>query len=161
MTGTTIESPEGALARLQLKLPPTPAAVASYLPATSTGTHVYTAGQLPLVDGALSVVGHVGDGQDDIDPKIAADQARIAVLNALSAIVGVVGSLNRVQRILKMTVFVASQPSFTAQPLVANGASELLLSIFGERGRHVRSAVGVAALPLGAVVEVELTVETV
>lgn len=159
MIGTTTESPGVALARLGLSLPSTPTAIASYLPALRSGSHVYTAGQLPTVGGMLNIVGRVGDGPDAVAADVAAEQARIAVLNALSAIVGVVGTLDAIKRIVKVTVFVASEPSFTAQSRVANGASDLLADIFGEKGRHVRSAVGVAALPLGAVVEVELIVE--
>ncbi|MFJ4221994.1 RidA family protein [Curtobacterium luteum] len=144
------------LAELGLTLPPVAAPVAAYVPAVVTGRYVYTAGQLPFVDGALSVTGKVGAG---VDPETAADQARTAALNALAAVESVGGSLDRVARVVKVTVFVASDPSFTEQPAVANGASTLVGEVFGDAGVHARSAVGVAVLPLDAPVEVELVVE--
>lgn len=123
--------------------------------AVSTGNLVYTSGQLPLVEGALAVIGKVGD---QIGVEEAAELARICTLNALAAAGGVI-DLDRVVRVVKVVGFVASAAGFTGQPMVINGASELLLSVFGEAGQHARSAVGVAELPLGAPVEVELVLE--
>ena len=144
------------LEELGIELPAVAAPVAAYVPAVVTGQYVYTAGQLPFVDGALPVTGKVGT---DVDAETAAAQARVAALNALAAVQSVAGSLDRVARVVKVTVFVASDPSFTGQPGVANGASALVGDVFGEAGVHARSAVGVAVLPLDAPVEVELVVE--
>jgi enamine deaminase RidA (YjgF/YER057c/UK114 family) len=144
------------LVELGLTLPPVAAPVAAYVPAVVTGQHVYTAGQLPFVDGALPVTGKVGAS---VDAETATAQARVAALNALAAVESVAGSLDRVARVVKVTVFVASEPSFTGQPGVANGASTLVGEVFGDAGVHARSAVGVAVLPLDAPVEVELVVE--
>jgi len=144
------------LAELGLTIPAVAAPVAAYVPAVVTGQYVHTAGQLPFVDGALPVTGKVGA---DVDPETAAAQASVAALNALAAVESVAGSLDRVARVVKVTVFVASDPSFTGQPGVANGASTLVGEVFGDAGVHARSAVGVAVLPLDAPVEVELVVE--
>lgn len=144
------------LAALGLTIPAVAAPVAAYVPAVVTGQYVYTAGQLPFVDGALPVTGKVGTA---VDAETAAAQARVAALNALAAVQSVAGSLDRVARVVKVTVFVASDPSFTGQPEVANGASTLVGEVFGDAGVHARSAVGVAVLPLDAPVEVELVVE--
>ncbi|MCM3504473.1 MULTISPECIES: RidA family protein [unclassified Curtobacterium] len=144
------------LAELGLTIPEVAAPVAAYVPAVLTGQYVYTAGQLPFVDGALSVTGKVGAA---VDADAATAQARVAALNALAAVQSVAGSLDRVARVVKVTVFVASDPSFTGQPAVANGASTLVGEVFGDAGVHARSAVGVAVLPLDAPVEVELVVE--
>jgi enamine deaminase RidA (YjgF/YER057c/UK114 family) len=144
------------LAELGLTIPEVAAPVAAYVPAVLTGQYVYTAGQLPFVDGALSVTGKVGAA---VDADTATAQARVAALNALAAVQSVAGSLDRVARVVKVTVFVASDPSFTGQPAVANGASTLVGEVFGDAGVHARSAVGVAVLPLDAPVEVELVVE--
>ncbi|QYI97242.1 RidA family protein [Curtobacterium flaccumfaciens pv. flaccumfaciens] len=144
------------LAELGLTIPAVAAPVAAYVPAVVTGQYVYTAGQLPFVDGALPVTGKVGAS---VDAETAAAQARVAALNALAAVESVAGSLDRVARVVKVTVFVASEPSFTGQPGVANGASTLVGEVFGDAGVHARSAVGVAVLPLDAPVEVELVVE--
>jgi enamine deaminase RidA (YjgF/YER057c/UK114 family) len=150
------EGPEARLAALGLTLPPVAAPVAAYVPAVRSGPYVYTAGQLPLADGKLPQTGKVG-AQVSVDD--AAALARTCALNALAAVASVAGGLAAVTRIVKVTGFVASDPSFTGQPLVVNGASELLLEVFGEAGRHARSAVGVAVLPLDAPVEVELIAE--
>jgi len=150
------EGPEARLAALGLALPPVAAPVAAYVPAVRSGRYVYTAGQLPLADGKLPQTGKVG-AQVSVDD--AAALARTCALNALAAVASVAGGLAAVTRIVKVTGFVASDPSFTGQPLVVNGASELLLEVFGEAGRHARSAVGVAVLPLDAPVEVELIAE--
>lgn len=150
------ESPEERLAALGLGLPSVPAPLAAYVPAIRTGPYVYTAGQLPMVDGKLLMTGKVGA---EVSPAEAAALARTAALNALAAIASVTGSLSAVVRVVKLVGFVASDPSFTGQPQVMNGASELLLEVFGEAGRHARSAVGTAVLPFDAPVEVELVVE--
>ncbi len=150
------ETPEARLAALGLALPPVPAPLAAYVPAVRTGAWVYTAGQLPMVDGKLLMTGKVGA---EVSAAEAAALARIAALNALAAVVSVTGGLSAVVRVVKLTGFVASDPGFTGQPQVVNGASELLLEVFGEAGRHARSAVGTAVLPLNAPVEVELIVE--
>ncbi len=147
---------EARLAELGISIPAVTKPVAAYVPAVATGNLVMTAGQLPFVDGVLPATGKVG-------AEVAADDAvgyaRTAVLNALAAAQSVIGSLDRVTRVIKVVVFVASAPDFTGQPAVANGASTVLGEIFGERGQHARSAVGVAVLPLDAPVEVELTLE--
>jgi len=150
------DSPEARLAALGLTLPPVAAPLAAYVPAVRTGSYVYTAGQLPLADGRLLQTGKVGV-QVGVDE--AAALARTCALNALAAVASVAGGLAAVTRIVKVTGFVASDPSFTGQPLVVNGASELLSEVFGDAGRHARSAVGVAVLPLDAPVEVELIAE--
>jgi len=149
-------SPEQRLAALGLSLPAVVAPLAAYVPAVRSGGFVYTAGQLPFVDGKLSATGKVGAA---VTPGEAAALARTCALNALAAAVSVTGSLSAIRRIVKVTGFVASAPDFTAQAQVVNGASELLLEIFGESGRHARSAVGMAVLPLDAPVEVELIAE--
>ena len=144
------------LAGLGLALPPVATPAGAYIPAVTSGSLVYTAGQLPFIEGALPETGKVG-AEVAVDDAIAF--ARIAVLNALAAAESAIGSLERVTRVVKVVVFVASDPSFTAQPSVANGASELLGQVFGDAGRHARSAVGVAVLPLDSPVEVELILE--
>lgn len=151
--------PEARLAELGITLPDVAAPVASYVPAVRSGAYVYTAGQLPFVDGALPATGKVGDGEGLVAPEAAAGLARTCALNALAAVRSVVGSLDDVARVVKVVGFVASDPSFTGQPGVVNGASTVLGEIFGDAGVHARSAVGVAVLPLDAPVEVELIVE--
>lgn len=145
----------GRLAALGFSLPPVAAPVAAYVPALVDGSTVVTSGQLPFVDGVLPAVGKVGA---EISPDAAYGYARTATLNALAAVASVIGSLDRVTRIVKVVGFVASDPAFTGQPQVINGASDLLGKVFGDAGAHARSAVGVAVLPLNAPVEVELTV---
>ena len=149
-------TPEARLDALGLTLPEVPAPVAAYVPAVQSGRLVFTSGQLPMVDGALLLTGHVGA---EVDVEAAAACARVCALNAVAAVKSVVGDLSKVQRIVKVTGFVSSSPDFTQHSAVMNGASELLLSIFGDAGRHARTSIGVAVLPLGAPVEVELTVE--
>jgi enamine deaminase RidA (YjgF/YER057c/UK114 family) len=144
------------LADLGLDLPAVPAPVAAYLPAVVSAGQVFTAGQLPFVDGTLAEVGKVGA---EVSPERAVELARIAALNAVAAAASVVGGVDGIRRVVKLVVFVASDPSFTGQPAVANGASGLLQQVFGPRGTHARSAVGVAVLPLDSPVEVELVVE--
>lgn len=147
--------PSRRLADLGLSLPAVAAPVAAYVPAVRFEDVVYTAGQLPLVDNTLRAVGKVGV---DVSADEAVDCARIAALNGLAAVVDLTGDLDVIMRIIKVGVYVASATGFTDQPLVANGASRLLGDIFGDAGRHARSAVGVAVLPLDAPVEVELVV---
>ena len=144
------------LAELGIVIPEVVPPVAAYVPAVVTGRYVYTSGQLPMRDGAMIAEGLVGS---DVDPETAKECARQCAINALAAAQSVVGSLDRVTRVVKVVGFVASTSGFTAQPAVINGASELLLEIFGEAGRHARSAVGVAALPINAPVEVEMVLE--
>jgi enamine deaminase RidA (YjgF/YER057c/UK114 family) len=151
-----VSEPEDRLAALGLSLPEVVAPLAAYVPVARSGSLVWTAGQLPFVDGKLQVTGKVGA---QVDPDTARAQARICALNALAAIRSEVGDLGRVRRVVKVVGFVASDPSFTGQPGVVNGASELLGEVFGDAGRHARSAVGVAVLPLDAPVEVEVVVE--
>ncbi|ROS78869.1 RidA family protein [Cellulomonas sp. PhB143] len=147
------------LAELGIELPQVAAPLAAYVPAVVSGRYVYTSGQLPFVDGALPVTGKVGAGEGLVEPEEAARQARTCALNALAAVQDVVGSLDRVARVVKVVGFVASDPSFTGHPAVVNGASTVLGEIFGAAGVHARSAVGVAALPMDAPVEVEIVVE--
>jgi enamine deaminase RidA (YjgF/YER057c/UK114 family) len=151
-----VTTPQARLAGLGLVLPPVAAPVAAYVPAVRTGSYVYTAGQLPLAEGKLLATGKVGA---EISAEEAARLARTCALNGLAAAASVAGGLPAIRRIVKVTGFVASSPGFTGQPQVLNGASELLLEVLGEAGRHARSAVGVAELPLDAPVEVELIAE--
>jgi enamine deaminase RidA (YjgF/YER057c/UK114 family) len=144
------------LAELGIVLPAVAAPVAAYVPAVLDGDRVWTSGQLPFVDGALAATGKVGEGEGLVPPQDAANLARVAALNALAAVKSVVGDLDRVVRIVKVVGFVASDPSFTGQPGVVNGASLLLAEVLGDAGVHARSAVGVASLPLDAPVEIEL-----
>lgn len=157
MTSSETASPSwlDRLAQLGIRLPPVAAPVASYVPAVRTGQYVCTSGQLPFVDGGLPRTGKVGGS---VDPEEAAADAKVCVLNALAAVDELVG-IDSVARVVKVVGYVASAEGFTGQPRVVNGASELLGKIFGPAGEHARSAVGVAELPLGAPVEVELTVE--
>jgi enamine deaminase RidA (YjgF/YER057c/UK114 family) len=146
-------TPEERIADLGLVLPEVVAPLAAYVPAVVTGDHVYTSGQLPMVDGKLAVTGKVGA---EVSPEEAKELARVCGLNAIAAVKSVAGDLSRVARIVKVVGFVASAPGFTGQPQVVNGVSELLGEVFGDAGKHARSAVGVAVLPLDAPVEVEL-----
>lgn len=144
------------LLELGLVIPEVAKPVASYVPSTISGNLVFTAGQLPFIDGKMPATGKVGA---EVDAADAAMMARTAVLNALAAVETSIGSIDRITKIVKLVVFVASEPGFSGQPAVANGASDTLVEIFGEIGRHARSAVGVAVLPLDAPVELELIVE--
>jgi enamine deaminase RidA (YjgF/YER057c/UK114 family) len=148
--------PAERLAALGLVLPEVSPPLAAYVPAVRTGAYVYTAGQLPVVDGQLIATGKVGA---EVGPAEASVLARVCALNALAAAASVSGGLDAIRRVVKVTGYVASAPDFTGQPQVVNGASELLLEVFGEAGRHARSAVGTAVLPLDAPVEVDLVVE--
>lgn len=144
------------LAELGLVLPATSKPVAAYIPAVVSGNLVYTSGQLPMSDGVLPATGKVGA---EVSAEDAKTYARTCVLNGLAAARSVIGSLDRITRVVKVVGFVASDPAFTGQPGVINGASELLGEIFGEPGQHARSAVGVAVLPLDAPVEIEFVFE--
>ena len=146
------------LAELGIDIPDVAAPVAAYVPAVIHGDLVFTSGQLPFISGALPATGKVGEGHGLVPAADAKDYARTAALNALAAVKSVLGSLDRVTRVVKVTGFVASAPEFTGQPGVINGASEVLGEIFGDAGIHSRSAVGVAVLPLDSPVEVEIIV---
>jgi enamine deaminase RidA (YjgF/YER057c/UK114 family) len=147
---------EDRLAELGLSVPDVATPVASYVPALRTGSYVYTSGQLPMRKGELILTGKVGD---QVSPDEAAACARQCALNAIAAVKAQVGDLDAVKRVVKVVCFVASEPGFTGQPQVANGASDLLGKAFGDAGVHARSAVGVLVLPLDAPVEVEIIVE--
>ncbi|MDN5806298.1 MAG: RidA family protein [Brevibacterium sp.] len=144
------------IAELGLTLPDIAAPAGAYVPALRAGNYVYTSGQLPVVDGKLPATGHIGS---DVDLETGYELARTAGLNALAAIAGVIGDLDKIVRVVKVTGFVNSADDFTQQPSVINGVSELYGEIFGDRGQHTRSAVGVNTLPLGTPVEVEVVVE--
>ncbi len=147
---------EDRLRAMGLAVPPVVMPLAAYVLAMRTGSLVYTAGQLPMVEGELAATGRLGA---EIFPQEGAELAKICGLNALAAVKSVIGDLDRVVRVVKIVGFVASTPDFTAHPAVVNGASNLFKDAFSEAGVHARSAVGVAALPLGAPVEVEIVVE--
>ncbi|MFC4495338.1 RidA family protein [Streptomyces ovatisporus] len=147
---------ESRLAELGITLPDVATPAGAYVPALRSGRYVYTAGQVPFVDGKLPMTGKVGA---EVTPEEAKDLARTCALNGLAAVSSVAGGLDRVVRVVKVTGFVASAPDFTGQPAVLNGASELLGQVLGDRGVHARSAVGVAVLPMDAPVEVEMQVE--
>ena len=151
-----MSTPEEKLAELGLAVPDVAKPVAAYVPAVRTGNHVYTSGQLQMRDGQLMATGKVGG---EVSQEDAVECARQCGLNALAAIRAEIGELSAIKRVVKVVAFVASTTDFTAQPQVANGVSELLGEVFGDAGRHARSAVGVPVLPLDAPVEVELVVE--
>jgi len=146
---------EQRLADLGLTVPDVVPPLAAYVPAVRDGDLVWTSGQLPMVGGTLAGTGKVGQ---DVTPEQAHQLARTCALNALAAVKSVIGDLDQVARVLKVVGFVASDPAFTGQPAVVNGASELFGQVFGDAGVHARSAVGVAVLPLDAPVEIEITV---
>jgi enamine deaminase RidA (YjgF/YER057c/UK114 family) len=147
---------DARLAELGITLPAVAKPVAAYVPAMTSGNLLFTAGQLPFVDGTLLATGKVGA---EVGAAKAAELARVCALNALAAAHSVLGSLDRVTRIVKVNGFVASAPDFIGQPQVLNGASEILADIFGDKGQHARAAVGVAVLPLDSPVEVDLILE--
>ena len=151
-----MSSPEQQLAALGITLPSAPAPAASYVPFVRSGNLLYTAGQLPSVEGQLAATGLVGG---EVDLATAISCAHICAINVMAQARAALGSLDAVTQVVKLTVYVASAPGFTEQHLVANGASELLAEVFGDAGRHARSAVGVASLPLGAPVEVDAVLE--
>jgi len=149
---------EDRLAELGLLVPDVAIPVAAYLPAVRDGNHIFTSGQLPMVSGALAATGKVGVGPGLVSAEDAEKLAQICALNAIAAIKALIGDLDKVTRVVKVVGFVASDPTFTGQPGVINGASELLGAAFGDAGVHARSAVGVAVLPLDSPVEVEILV---
>ena len=149
---------EDRLRELGLELPPPPRPVASYVPVALSGNLAFVSGQVPMADGKLLRAGKVGA---ELDVQAGAEAARRCALQCLAALRAELGSLDRVRRVVKVTVFVASAPGFTEQPKVANGASDLLVDVFGDAGRHARVAVASPELPLGAPVEVELIAEIV
>lgn len=149
-------TPEERITELGLTLPEVAAPVASYAPTVRSGDHVYVSGQLPLVKGELAAKGKVGA---EVTPEAARELAAVCALNAIAAVRAEVGELSKVVRVVKVGGYVASTPDFTGQPGVVNGASDLLVRVFGDAGVHARAAVGVAALPLDAPVEVEMIVE--
>jgi enamine deaminase RidA (YjgF/YER057c/UK114 family) len=149
-------TPEERIRELGLEIPDVVAPLASYVPTARSGAHVYTSGQLPIAGGELGATGKVGA---EVTPERATELARLCALNAIAAVRAEVGELSRVKRIVKVVGFVASAPDFYGQPQVINGASELLGEVFGDAGKHARSAVGVAVLPRDAPVEVELIAE--
>jgi enamine deaminase RidA (YjgF/YER057c/UK114 family) len=151
-----VTAPEERLTELGLSLPEVAAPAGAYVPALRSGSYVFTSGQLPLVDGKLPATGKVGA---EVDADTAKDLARTAALNALAAVKAEVGDLSSVRRVVEVLGFVASAPDFTSQSQVINGASELFGEVFGDAGKHARSAIGVAVLPLDAPVEVEVIVE--
>ena len=147
---------EQKIAELGIEIPDAPAPLAAYIPALLSGNMVFTAGQLPMVNGQLLYEGKVGF---DVSLEEAVQAAEACAINCLSVIKAVAGNLDKIRRIVKVTVFVNSADGFIKQPQVANGASELLVKIFGENGKHVRSAVGVNELPINAPVEIEMIAE--
>ena len=149
-------TPEERLQGLGVSLPAPAVPVAAYVPCVRTGSLVYVSGQVPVLDGKPSHLGHLGDNLDLEDGRAA---ARTCAVNVLAALKAELGELSRVRRVVKVTGFVASTPDFTDHPKVINAASELFGDVFGDAGRHARAAIGVAALPLGVPVEVEAIVE--
>lgn len=146
---------EDKIKQLGFEVPEIAKPLAAYIPAKQVGNLVMTSGQVPLVKGVINYSGKVGK---DLTEEEGQKAAEICALNCLAAIKGIIGNLDKIVEVVKLTVFVASSENFTAQPKVANGASELIGKIFGDSGKHVRSAVGVTALPLNASVEIEMIV---
>src|SRR6478736_6811857 len=163
--GAPASAVEQRLAELGLALPEVAAPVAAYVPAVISGNHVYTSGQLPFINGKLEATGKVSAGTEGtsdeptVSPEAAKRYAEVCAVNALAAVKSLIGDLDRITRIVKVVGFVSSDPSFTGQPGVINGASELLGQVLGDAGQHARSAVGVSVLPLDSPVEVELIAE--
>lgn len=151
-----VTTPEERLTELGIELPAAPPPAAAYVPYAFSGNLVFTAGQVAMSGGQLSVTGKLGEA---VDVEAGAEAARLCTINVLAQLKSALGDLSRVRRIVKVTVFVASAPGFVEQHLVANGASELFGDILGEAGAHARSAVGVASLPLDSPVEVEAIAE--
>ena len=147
---------EKKMKSLGLELPEVPKPVASYVPAVRSGNQVFTSGQIPFVKGELKCRGRVGE---DLSVEEGYECSRIAALNCLAAIQSVIGDLDRIEQVVRVTGFVNSAPGFDGQPRVLNGASDLLVEIFGEKGRHSRLAIGTNELPLGASVEIDMIVE--
>ena len=153
--GETIEK---RLSDLGVTLPAAAAPAANYVPFVRSGNLLFTAGQLPLKDGKLQASGLLGR---DLDTAAGAEAAKLCAINVLAQVKAALGDIEKIARVVKITAFVASTPDFTEQHLVANGASDLLAKVLGERGRHARAAVGTASLPLDAPVEIEAIVELV
>jgi enamine deaminase RidA (YjgF/YER057c/UK114 family) len=149
-------SPEQRLEELGIRLPDPATPLAAYVPTVRTGNLVYVSGQVPMVDGKPLHVGRLGA---DLGLEQGVEAAERCAINVLAALKGELGELSRIRRIVKLTGFVASAPDFNDQPKVVNGASELFVKVFGDAGKHARSAIGMAALPLGVPVEVEAIVE--
>jgi enamine deaminase RidA (YjgF/YER057c/UK114 family) len=147
---------EAKIKQLGITIPEPVKPLAAYIPAMQVGSLVMTSGQVPISAGIVKYQGKVGRELSEEDGK---DAAKLCAINCLSAVKSVIGSLDKIKRVLKLTVFIASAEGFTAQPKIANGASELIGEIFGEAGKHVRSAVGVSELPLNSAVEIEMIVE--
>lgn len=150
------DSPEQRLAALGLTLPAAPRPVAAYVPYVRTGNLVFVSGQIPMKDGSMVATGRV---PDEVDMATAVSCARQCALNGLAVVRDAVGSLDRVRRVVRLGVFVATAPGFHDEPKIGNGASELMVQVFAEAGRHARAAVGASDLPLGAPVEVEFLFE--
>lgn len=150
------EKIEQQLAALGVKLPETTAPAGNYVPFSRTGNLLITSGQLPLKDGKLTAAGLLGR---DVSVADGQEAAKYCAINILAQVKAAIGSLDRIGKIVKITVFVASAPGFTEQHIVANGASDFLVAVFGDKGKHARSAVGMAALPLNASVEIEAMIE--
>jgi len=146
-------NPEERLSQLGIELPPAPAPVGSYVPAVRVDNLVLTSGQIPMREGKLTAVGKVGS---NLSVEQGGQSAKVAVLNALAQVAALAGGLNNIERIVRIVVYVNSAPGFTDQPKVANAASDLLADIFGDAGRHARSAVGANELPLDSAVEIEM-----
>ena len=151
-------SPEGKLKALGIQLPAVPKPIASYVPVVRTGNLVFLAGQGPVVDGKPTITGKVGA---EVTEEAGYKAARASALTLLAVLRGEIGSLDRVRRVVKLVGWVNSAPGFTRQPWVVNGASDLLVEIFGEAGKHARSSIGANELPLNIPVEIELVVEVV
>ncbi|HOJ37186.1 MAG TPA: RidA family protein [Ignavibacteriales bacterium] len=147
---------EAKLKEMGIVIPEAPKPLAAYVPAVQVDKFVYTSGQLPIVDGQLKFKGKLGK---DITEDEAKQAAKICAINCLSVVKSLIGSLDNIERIVKVVVFVNSSEEFTAQPAIANGASEFFVEVFGDAGKHARSAVGVSQLPLGAPVEIEIIVK--
>ena len=149
-------SPEEKIKSLGLTIPPALQPLAAYVPSVKSGSYIYTSGQLPMVAGELKYIGKLGQ---ELTIEEGYEAAKICALNCLGAVKSIIGSLDEIVRIVKLTGFVSSGQGFTGQPKVINGASDILGEIFGDKGRHARSAVGVYELPLGAAVEIEMIIE--
>lgn len=147
---------EEKIKQMEITIPEPVKPLAAYIPAMQVGNLVMTSGQVPIASGVVKYQGKVGK---DLSEEEGKEAAKLCAINCLSAVKSVIGSLDKINRVLKLTVFIASAEGFTAQPKVANGASELIGEIFGEAGKHVRSAVGVSELPLNSAVEIEMIVE--
>lgn len=147
---------EDKLNQMGITIPEAAKPLAAYIPAVQIGNLIMTSGQVPITAGSIKYIGKVGK---DITEEQGMEAAKLCAINCLSAVKSIIGSLDKVKRIVKLTVFVNSVDGFTAQPKVANGASEFIVELFGDAGKHVRSAVGVSELPLNSAVEVEMIVE--